>query len=222
MRTRPAERFKLEVVSQAEHLRRLVGDARRAADLPSKQRLGHELRAAVRALSRSAGSFGESIVAHSLNALLEGAATLDPLALTGLDEAATLLASRADEPLAPKIADIVRRATPLRGSTPIAAMPAVPAPVINPPLVAAPSGAALHDLLGAGLSGLSSLESTPLAEPAEIEDDGVVPIQDLLYRGKAALHRAAQLGQSFRNSGETPNADELAELYDLLELAEAE
>ena len=90
------------------------------------------------------------------------------------------------------------------------------------PRTAAPSGAALHGLLGAGISGLAQLESVPLAEPAEIEDDGVVPIQDLLYRGHAALRRAAQLGQSFRRSGETPDAEALAELYDLLELAEAE
>jgi hypothetical protein len=232
--TTPAQRFKLEVVSQAEHLRRLVGDARRAADAPSRQRLGHELRGAVRALARSAGSFGENVVATSLNALIEGAAKLDPLALTGLDEAAALLASRADEPLAPKIAEIVRRATPMRSSTPIPATPVVapraPTPLAtpvvtasySPPLEAAPSGAALHDLLGAGISGLSSLGSTPLAEPVELEDDGVVPIQDLLYRGKSALRRAAQLGQTFRTSGATPNADELAELYDLLELAEAE
>ena len=228
--TTPAQRFKLEVVSQAEHLRRLVGDSRKASDMPTKQRLGHELRGAVRALSRSAGSFGESVVAHALNALLEGAATLDPLALTGLDEAATLLASRVDEPLAPKIQDIVRRATPLRGSTPIPAVrtvapmatPIVATPIVNAPLAAAPHGTALHDMLGAGLSGLASLDSTPLAEPAELEDDGVVPIQDLLYRGRSALRRAAQIGQSFRTSGATPNADELAELYDLLELAEAE
>jgi len=219
--TTPAQRFKLEVVSQAEHLRRLVGDARRAADAPSRQRLGHELRGAVRALARSAGSFGENLVATSLNALIEGAATLDPLALTGLDEAAALLASRADEPLAPKIAEIVRRATPMRSSTPVSATPTVAASY-SPPLEAAPSGAALHDMLGAGISGLANLGSTPLAEPVELEDDGVVPIQDLLYRGKSALRRAAQLGQSYRTSGATPNADELAELYDLLELAEAE
>ena len=241
--TTPAQRFKLEVVSQAEHLRRLVGDARRAADAPTKQRLGHELRGAVRALARSAGSFGESSVAHSLNALLEGAAALDALALSGLDEAAELLASRADAPLAPRIAEIVARATPVRSSTPIPPIPAVPTPsrpvtpVPASPVVAtrvrratpvpapqppAPSGAALHDMLGAGISGLSGLDSTPLAEPAEIEDDGIVPIQDLLYRGPAALRRAAQLGDSYRKAGATPSAEELAELYDLLELAVAE
>ena len=81
---------------------------------------------------------------------------------------------------------------------------------------------ATFGMLGAGISGLASLGDTPLAQPTELEDDGVVPIQDLLYRGRAALRRAAQLGQSFRTSGSTPNADELAELYDLLELAEAD
>lgn len=211
--TTPATRFRLEVVSRAEHLRRLVGDARRAVDAPSRQRLGHELRSAVRTLARSAASFGEAAVAHALDALVEGAATLDPLALTGLDEAGALLASRADAPLAPQIAEIVARATPARSATPIR-----PTPVV----AAAPSGTALHDLLGAGISGLSALESTPLAEPTEIEDDGVVPIQDLLYRGRAALRRAAQLGQGFRRGATAPSTDELAELFDLLELAEAE
>ncbi len=235
--TTPAERFKLEVVSRAEHLRRLVGDARRAADAPSRQRLSHELRNAIRALTRSAGSFGESVVANSLNALLEGVATLDALSLTGLDEAGALLASRANTPLAPRIAEIVARATPVRSGTPIRATPVVAAPshgeraaAVTPvapipsvaPAARASSGATLHDLLSAGISGLASLDSTPLAEPTEIEDDGVVPIQDLLYRGRAALRRAAQLGQSFRGLGAPPSSDDLTELYDLLELAEAE
>ena len=218
-RTTSAQRFKLEVASQAEHLRRLVGDARRAADAPSRQRLGHEFRAAIRALSRSAESFGESTVAESLGALVEPAAALDPAALTQLDAIAFALASRADEPVA-------RRATPVvttvdRRAAAVARRAAA-TPVDTVPLAAAPFGAALHDLLGAGISGLSGLDETPLAKPTEIEDDGVVPIQDLLYRGKAALRRASQLGQEFREAGGAPNAEALAELYDLLELAEAE
>ncbi len=231
--TTAAARFTLEVVSQAEHLRRLVGDARRASDAPTRQRLGHELRGAIRSLVRSAESFGERVIAASLAALAEGAASLDLTVLGALDESAALLATRADGPVAPKIEAIARKATPMRSSTPIrsstpmragtpvAAMPAVPA-AVEEPLAAAPSGTALHDMLGAGISGLALLDSEPLAEPAELEDDGVVPIQDLLYRGKSALRRAAQLGQTFRTSGGTPNAEALAELYDLLELAEAE
>ena len=254
--TTPAQRFKLEVVSQAEHLRRLVGDARRAADAPSRQRLGHELRGAIRSLSRLAASFGESVVANSLSSLSDAAATMDAMALTGLDEAAELLASRADGPLGARIAEIVARATPVGAApvvaapiveTPVMAAPVVAAPIVETPVVAAPvvaaptvaapvvaapgasgplapapSGTALHEMLGAGIDGLRHLDDTPLAEPAELEDDGVVPIQDLLYRGQAALRRAAQLGQSLRRSGGTPSGDELAELYDLLELAEAE
>jgi chemotaxis protein histidine kinase CheA len=211
--TTPAERFKLEVVSRAEHLRRLVGDTRRAVDAPSRQRLAHELRGAVKALARSAESFGESVVASSLTALIDAAADLDPLALTGLDDAGALLASRANAPLAPQIAEIVARVTPVRAAVPVSSTPA-PA--------AGASGTALHDMLGAGIDGLSSLGSTPFAEPTELEDDGVVPIQDLLYRGRSALRRAAQLGQSFRTLGAPPSAEDLAELYDLLELAEAE
>ncbi len=259
--TTPAQRFKLEVVSQAEHLRRLVGDARRAADAPSRQRLGHELRGAIRSLSRLAASFGESVVANALSSLSDAAAAMDAMALTGLDEAAELLASRADGPLGARIAEIVARATPDGAApavaapvvstpvvvAPIVAAPAVAVPVVAAPVVAAPivatpivaapivaapgpfgplapapSGTALHEMLGAGIDGLRNLDDTPLAEPAELEDDGVVPIQDLLYRGQAALRRAAQLGLSLRRSGGTPNADELAELYDLLELAAAE
>jgi hypothetical protein len=212
--TTSAQRFKLEVASQAEHLRRLVGDARRAADAPTRQRIGHELRSAIRNLARAAGSFGESGVAGSLGALVEPAAALDANALARLDDLAGTLASRPDERAAPRTTPVAPR------STPVVVTAATPAD--SGPLAAAPSGAALHDLLGEGISELSSLNQTPLAEPTELEDDGLVPIQDLLYRGRTALHRAARLGQGFRQAGSSPNAEALAELYDLLELAEAE
>jgi chemotaxis protein histidine kinase CheA len=227
--TTSAQRFQLEVASQAEHLRRLVGDARRAADAPARQRLEHELRIAIRSLSRFAGSFGESAMAGSLGALVEPASALDPTALARLDELAGTLALQSDERVAPRTAQVAPRTTPVAPnarrvaprSTPVATAPSGEQ-AVTAPLAAAPSGAALHDLLGAGISGLSSLNQTPLAEPTELEDDGVVPVQHLLYRGQAALHRAAALGQEFRQAGSTPNAGALAELYDLLELAVAD
>jgi hypothetical protein len=52
--TTPGERFRLEVVSQAEHLRRLVADAQAARDTATRERLMRELRSALRALKRSA------------------------------------------------------------------------------------------------------------------------------------------------------------------------
>ena len=90
--TSRAERFRLETVSQAEHLRRLVQDARSASDPATRERLARELRGALRALRRAAESFEEREVASFVAAFDDGVASLDALALTALDEAAMLLA----------------------------------------------------------------------------------------------------------------------------------
>ena len=50
----------------------------------------------------------------------------------------------------------------------------------------------------------------------------MIPIEDLLFRGKDALQRALTLGESLKRAGAVPDADTLAELYDLLQLAAAE
>ena len=87
----------------------------------------------------------------------------------------------------------------------------------------APSGASLHHALESGLTGLARLNDEPLAEPANVdEDDGMVPIQDLLYRGKAALARAIAVGETIKSGSGAPDQDTLAELFDLLELATSE
>jgi len=273
--TTPGQRFRMEVVSHAEHLRRLINDAHHAADAAATQRLGHELRVAVRALARAAESFGENAVAMTLQALIEGASLLDRRALATLERATTLLTSAGDEPLAARFEALLApdaappsRLTPSANAV-IAAAKLTPPPVahVEPPqpahpaqpahhahaetapaatpsweptdLIAAapaqvaaetgallgdaPSGAALSSLLGAGIAGLSQLDDEPLSQPVAIdEDDGVVPIQDLLYRGKAALRRAIELGDSVKRHGMAPTADTLTELFDLLELAAAE
>jgi hypothetical protein len=87
---------------------------------------------------------------------------------------------------------------------------------------AAPSGAALRDLLATGLSGLAPLAETTLAAPLVGEEDDVVPIEDLLLRGRDALERALQIGDALRHAGAVPDPTTLAELYDLLQLAAAE
>ena len=90
-------------------------------------------------------------------------------------------------------------------------------------VVPAPTGASLQHALESGLSGLAKLNDEPMAEPAHVdEDDGVVPIQDLLYRGKAALARAIVVGETIKVGGTPPDQDALAELFDLLELATSE
>ena len=86
----------------------------------------------------------------------------------------------------------------------------------------APSGAALSALLSSGLAGLSSLGDTPFAAPLVGEEDDVVPIEDLIFRGREALDRAIQIGDALRQSGAVPDHATLTELYDLLQLAAAE
>lgn len=87
----------------------------------------------------------------------------------------------------------------------------------------APSGASLERALDSGISGLSRLAAEPMAEPAPVsEDDGAVPIQDLLYRGKAALARAVEVGSAIRSGKSSADQDTLADLFDLLELATTE
>ena len=240
------KRFRLEVVSHAEHLRRLVSDARRAVDPPSRQRIGFELRISVRSLWRAAESFGEHAVAGTLHSLIEGAGTLDAASLDALDAAARLLSTPSSVPLAPAFSAI---ATPARTGTPVSPMhrvtsaaapaqarapaaappvptrktpprtPTPPATIASLPLEEAPTGPALRAMLGVGLAGLSSLEGEPFSVPAETTDDDVVPIEALLYRDRSALRRAVELGDEVKRAGDRASPAAIAELFDLLALA---
>ncbi|MDA1081228.1 MAG: Hpt domain-containing protein [Gemmatimonadetes bacterium] len=272
--TTPEQRFRMEVVSQAEHLRRLIADARTAAEGPNRQRAANELRASTRALQRAAESFGESATALAVQALVEPAAALETRALDELDRVAMLLANPAAAPTAaattaavptaavptaaatptPAVTHVAvpvapPAALPLTPATPPLAQPAAPplptparpmrpAPSLAPTpymgtaaisratgafVMPAPSGTSLEHALESGLTGLARLNDEPMAEPANIdEDDGVVPIQELVYRGRAALARAIEVGESIKSGGATPDQKTLAELFDLLELATTE
>ena len=57
-----------------------------------------------------------------------------------------------------------------------------------------------------------------LAEPIGFNDD-IVPVDALLYRGRAALDRAVELRDAIRRAGGAPAPEALEELYDLVELA---
>jgi hypothetical protein len=46
-----------------------------------------------------------------------------------------------------------------------------------------------------------------------------VPIDVLLYRGRAAIERCLEIREQIRGSGAPVDADALAELFDLLDLA---
>ncbi|HVZ48113.1 MAG TPA: hypothetical protein VG916_04990 [Gemmatimonadaceae bacterium] len=258
--TTPQERFRMEVVSQAEHLRRLIADARSAGEGPTRQRAANDLRAATRALQRAAESFGETATAHAVQGLVAPAAALETMALDALDRIADSLAAGrtvgTTSPSAPTpvITPAVPRPEPRPESpapvaTPVPAAtltPATPTPAATPTVptrrpstpyagsaavsratgaivMPAPTGATLRHALESGLSGLARLADEPMAEPANVdEDDGVVPIQDLVYRGKAALARAIAVGEAIKAGAAPADHDTLAELFDLLELATTE
>jgi hypothetical protein len=74
-------------------------------------------------------------------------------------------------------------------------------------------------MLQTGIAGIDLLRERPLSQPVDIIDDQVVPIESLLYRGRAALDRAREVRDGLRGAGGTPDPEALAELYDLLDLA---
>jgi hypothetical protein len=73
-------------------------------------------------------------------------------------------------------------------------------------------------LLDGSIAALQALASNPLSKPIALAEDEVVPIETLLYRGRAALDRAVELREAVRAS---PDKAALDELFDLLELARA-
>lgn len=81
------------------------------------------------------------------------------------------------------------------------------------------AAAARSDLLGRGIDALDSLVSTPFAAATAHAATQVVPVETLLYRGRAALQRAAELRAEIRAAGGTAPPEKLDELYDLIGLA---
>lgn len=288
----PHQRFRLEVVSLAEHLRRFVAEARGAADIVSRDRVSRELRSAVRTLMNHAESFAETAVAKFAQRALDGVSRLDAGHLAQVDEVARLLATSGGDPIArisailnapppdaphlraptPSIAAPVIEAAPLAVAAPVAAIaavvtssltparrdvivpieslapegeeslvsgpptpahratPALPVAALTPvaPMAALTAtggglkGDALRDMLGQGLAGLGRLADEPLALPVAIGDETVVAIEELEYRGRAALDRALEIRDVVKARSGSPSQDELDELFALLELVGAE
>jgi chemotaxis protein histidine kinase CheA len=276
--TSPVERFRLEVVSQGEHLRGLVSDARSARDEPSRDRVRRALRQALRSLRQAAESFGERDVAEFVASHNDAVVRLDSRALDSLDEVASLLAqpsgtaeslgqrlqalrtARNTPPAAaPRAADglsvpvrAVEAASaparaaeappmPTRAATPAPAAAAIPAATAAPaPSVPAPprpritpaaghraptpaaGSALLDDLLDRGIRTLGTLPRTPLSNPVALPEQPPVPIDVLLYRGRAALERARVIRDDARSTEGPIDPAMLAELFDLIDLALSE
>ncbi len=239
--TSPQSRFRLEIVSLSEHLRGVVDGLRRAPDADAVSRGRRELGRALRALRASAQSFGQSGVASRV------ADHLAPVRLEVPDLAAldALAASLAEPPttgerttqqvrraavIEPEISPRVTRPTPAVAQAEAresVAETAAPAPVSAPPIAPSPPPASVDfagsaALLDSTIAMLDELASVPLFAPSPIPEDVIVPIDSLLYRGRAALDRAVELRDSLRRAGQSPDAEELEELFDLVELARAE
>ena len=90
--TSAAERFRIEVVSLAEHARRVIGDVRRAPDESERDRGWRALERAFGTLAETARSFGETAVAGALGAWERAVARRDADSLSSLDAAAEALA----------------------------------------------------------------------------------------------------------------------------------
>jgi hypothetical protein len=102
-------------------------------------------------------------------------------------------------------------------------------PPVSAPIVGIPSGtrhptpaagaAALGDLLDRGIRNLDTLPKTPLSNPITLAEQPAVPIDVLLYRGRAAIERARAIRDDLRRRGGPLDATALSELFDLLDLA---
>jgi hypothetical protein len=161
-------------------------------------------------------------------------AILSPRRLSALDAAAQLLLAPANGELSQALASLTRSITTPPSTAATTAAPATPATQrLTPPAQPSPprrasitpTGNELRALLQTGIAGFQSLAQAPLSEPASIGDDDIVPIESLLYRGRAALDRAIVVRdelQRVRAAGGTPDDAALAELFDLLELARRE
>jgi len=272
--TSPTERFRLEVVSQGEHLRGLVASARSAHDEPARDRVRRALRQALRALRQAAESFGERDVAEFVAMHNDAVVRLDTRALDSLDQVAALLAQPggADGSLGDRIRAVrASRGTPAAPAAvqaapatvqtapaavqtppssvqpspaprPLAAVPPAPTTPIAPaprsespappsPAKVAPRAAtpvrpatptgnlALGELLDRGIRTLDTLPKTPLSNPVALPEQPPVPIEVLLYRGRAAVERAREIRDEARLSGTPVSDDRLAELFDLIDLA---
>jgi HPt (histidine-containing phosphotransfer) domain-containing protein len=273
--TTMAERFRLELVSQGEHLRALVSMARSTPAASESSRTRRELRRALRSLQATAESFGESAISAAMTEYADLVERGDERSLATLDRIATALARPAGdaaslagqlraaeiepapqpEPVfAPKPASIFApKPEPIIAPKPepIIAPPTEPvsvpqsAPAVQPPLPPpaplqqvppmapiAPSPAARvaarqtpDDLLAAldsSIAALHDLVQRPISQPVPTVEEKLVPIESLLYRGRAALDRAVEIRDQLRGGGPTSDPDALDELFDLLDLARAE
>jgi len=216
--TSASERFRLELVSQGEHLRQVVAGARQARDSSELSRSQRDLRRALRALQAAAESFGENEVSKLIGQRIDALSQLDGRSLDDLNSVAAALtdATSPGTDLRTRLRQIAER-TATRVPTPAA--PAVRAPLESP---RGRTPGRVAALLDSAVFAIEALSGQPLAAAVEIPEDALVPIDSLLYRGRAALDRALELRDELRQPGGSANKAALDELFELIDLARTE
>lgn len=247
--TTPGQRFRMEVVSLGEHLHRVIDEARSAADEIQSEHARGELGRALRAIRATAASFSQMAVAQTVEGHLERTGDLNAAALDAISKFAASISPPppVSPPVAqhsvPFRMTAAREAVAALGTEQPDVSAGMPAPVAPPP--AAPPGApgsharvfaavtvptasapapvskpleAASSALDSTIAAFDSMSSERFAEPISLSDD-VVPMDALVYSGRAALDRAIELRDALRRAGGPPAPEVLEEIYDLLDLA---
>lgn len=242
--TTPGQRFRMEVVSLGEHLHRVIDEARSATDAIQQEHARGELGRALRAIRSTASSFGQIAVAQTVEAYLERTGDLTADALSAISSFAATISPAPTTQAPAKQGSVPLRETHQREviaamgtGGPLPSFPATPSPtpaaharvfgaVPSPPsptpaIPARPSLSVVARTsvsdLNATISAFESMASERMAEPVPLDD--VLPVDALLYRGRAALDRAVAVRDEIRRAGGPPAPEMLEELYDLVELA---
>ena len=247
--TTPIQRFRMEVVSLGEHLHRVIEDARRATDEIQREHARGQLGRALRAIRATAASFGQMAVAQTVEAYLERTGDLNVSALDAISSFAATISPAASAPT-PAILPAVQPlrmsqaqravanigmpraeappAAPMRHTPAAAPATPAPAPALSAPAAHARVFQAVQTAeperapsLDQAIAAFDSLSNERFAAPTQLEDE-VVPVDALLYRGRAALDRAMEIRDQLRRSNGPPAPALLEELYDLVELARAD
>jgi hypothetical protein len=208
------ERFRLELVSLGEHLRRVLDAVRGEAGTQALGGRGRrDLSRALHAIQAAATSFGERGVAEFIAGHATGAESGDAEALAALSELATILTAGGEgDELRRRLRGLVTTESP-EFAAPESLMAAT---------ATSPKGVPAASLLDSTIDALDALGENPFAAPMPIPEDTIVPIDTLLYRGRAALERALEIRDDLRSRGASSDQTALDELFDLLDLARAE
>jgi chemotaxis protein histidine kinase CheA len=211
--TRPpttrAERFRLEVVSLAEHLRALVREAQAGEPGPIPDRIAAELRRALRDVHRAAESFGERDIASVLATFMDDIPVFDFLALHALDELGALLAdpSAPARDLAGRMAELARGRTLdsgiAQGLASAAYRPSAPRPAAAPP----PAAAAPAATAPSAAPPASARPTPPAAPRLRPSQPGPLPRRLSRDRVRTPTGRALQALLADGIAGISPIAD---------------